>query len=473
MNPEKKVEAFLMILGSLGSKTNYKKLSIFYPENYLEKGFITDYIFELFLVSVNSLLNNNQKLKEFNVLLEFPEKHILKYSSILLDAIKRNKNLEKVNFINFNEIKSDNEKAFNLACNYFCLKDSFKKDTEFHSYTHIIISEFIKENNPLVAKKLIRLFEKYNFLNNKTLNFFKPNNNTGLHNTYKYNYIEVFSSLEILIISDNIITSEEIDTIEKNIQNLEFLHTIKLKNNIFKDNEISGFLGARNLINLKISDCILKITDFTRFSTKIKSSNIEKITLKNILLQEKNKNGYFEHLIESITCNSLKTLKIYISYTPYLLYLLFRGLYLFKNLEFICVFIEENFEKYESCIKGLISIVHNNLPKAIKFKMHKYIWDIENFKRKKRLEFIRCQLCPVDLIILAELCEEKIIESVKCVDLSENLEIVDNNFVKNITRIIKPLKCNEVILKNCECKQKHIKEIKRLLDDEISFYITK
>lgn len=148
----------------------------------------------------------------------------------------------------------------------------------------------------------------------------------------------------------------------------------------------------------------------------------------------------------------------------------FQRLFLFRNLEYFGVFLQEGFENHQDTIKKFISVIYSSQTKLKKFKVHKYIWDIEKLRCKSILEFIKCQFSPVDLMILAALCEEMIFENVICIDLSDNIGVVDSNFNKNVARVVKALKCDEVIIKNSRCKQKHIKKIQKFVGNQTRFF---
>lgn len=84
------------------------------------------------------------------------------------------------------------------------------------------------------------------------------------------------------------------------------------------------------------------------------------------------------------------------------------------------------------------------------------------------MDFSGCELLPADLMIFAELCEAKLVKNASYVNLSENIAITDDNFVGSMARVIKALRCNEVIIKNSDCEEENIREIKNLLGIESS-----
>lgn len=179
----KKLETFIMILTSLKNMKHYEKISLYYPENDLDKYDIPDDASELYLDIINNLLKSNQKLKEFNVFLEIPNKFHFKYNNILINAFRANKELKIINFIDLKELISDDKKAYDLAYDYYCKNNlKFPKSKNFinrkpqtYKLMSIMISEIIKEFNPLVVSKLINvLFGENSYLNNKTLNLINP-----------------------------------------------------------------------------------------------------------------------------------------------------------------------------------------------------------------------------------------------------------------------------------------------------------
>lgn len=93
----------------------------------------------------------------------------------------------------------------------------------------------------------------------------------------------------------------------------------------------------------------------------------------------------------------------------------------------------------------------------------------KKFQEKDFIDISQCNLCPTDLFIFAELYGIMAIKKVKSVNLSENLEMIDRKFVRNMVRIIKYLRCNEILLKNSVCEQKYVNNIKSVLGDEYYF----
>lgn len=252
--------------------------------------------------------------------------------------------------------------------------------------------------------------------------------------------------------------------VEKSIQKLKKLHTIKLLNASNEIDDISCCLGAENLFYLKITGGILKTNNLERLSHKIKSSRLEKLTFKNFSFQE---NGHidisFLQLLIVISCSSLKGLKIYTKFTPNLLNLLIQRLNTFTNLEFIGVNLLENYASFEDSIKNLISIIKSKKTSLSKIKVHTYTWNIKKLQGSKNIEIVGYCLTPLDLLILVELCEKRVVINVDVVNLSDNKEIVDDNFLGIMVRIIKALGYPKVIIKRSRCEIKHKKEIKDLI----------
>lgn len=148
----------------------------------------------------------------------------------------------------------------------------------------ILLSELIKrfQQSP-IEQFLKKLYGKEYTLNSKNLLLTKINEvwkKSG--RTFYYNLIDLFCSLKELIISDIKITSSEYASLEKNLAKLENLRTIKLKNLSCKKFFVSRFLDVKNLTYFKISDLTLDEYQLARLSKNIKSSNIEKLTIKNI-----------------------------------------------------------------------------------------------------------------------------------------------------------------------------------------------
>ncbi|OMJ86417.1 hypothetical protein SteCoe_12077 [Stentor coeruleus] len=339
----------------------------------------------------------------------------------------------------------------------------------FYDLMSVVLSELAKNYQPLAIESFIQTLygKKITSKFKRLILNLKNAVSNEIYKIFRYNFIEVFRHLEELLFYDFQIMPSEIEIIKKNISELENLHTIKLINNFLEAaNDISGFLSPKNLRYLKISDNILSINHLKKFSEKIKSSNIEKLTLKNTSsMKYSNPEHFFTRLIEAIGCSSLKILKVYIKYTQSLLDIIISRLNNFPNLEYLGLSIDNDYKSCENSIKNLISIVKNRINKLCVIKINKYAWDIEKIKEEKDVKVADRKLCPGDLMVLAELCEQKIIENISSVDLSENADIVDENFPENIIRVIKTSGCASVYLKNSNCDVKNKKEIKRLLKE--------
>lgn len=481
------IDALIMILLSLEYKINYKKFSVFFCKieicDYIfeEKDFLTNKDAELYLGSINSFLINNRRLKMFNLYIGVPDEYLLEYSKIILNALYRNKELQVINYIDFLEI-FDSQKANILAFNYTTEFDLSNNIDDFYfnlkmsslnflEYIPIIVFELLIKFQPFIINKLIiKLFGKGANVKCKSLTINKFNEPVQKSYVYKFNFIQIFCFLEKLVISGIEIGFLELDVIEKNIKKLESLQTIKLVNNFYKTNDISGLFEANHLTYLKIVNSTINTDDLVKFSKRIKSSCLEKLTLKNLTFYKDEHDDcvFFKSLIESINCASLKSLKIYINYTPHLLDLLNRGIIKFINLEHLGLSVPKDYFSFKKPLKKLINLIQEKQTMIAKVKFYEYIWDVVKLQRAKNLNLAGCSLGPVDIMIFARLCKNQIIKNVKIVDLSENMEIFDDEFVKYIVKIIKGIGCVKVVMKNIGCEQKHIEIIKNLLESEKS-----
>lgn len=206
------------------------------------------------------------------------------------------------------------------------------------------------------------------------------------------------------------------------------------------------------------------------------------MVLKNICFWERRVSeiideiNIFKNIIEFLNCESLKILKLYTDYTPDLLNILIQNLFNLSNLEFLGVSLSKNDIAFKNSIKNLISIVQSKETKLSKFKIHKFTWDIDKFQGLNYLNFAGCKLNPADLMILEVLCEERIVKNAACVDLSDNIGIVDSSFIQSLVKIINTLGCSEIIMKNSGCKQEHVEKIIASLENiegsEINFRIS-
>lgn len=175
----------------------------------------------------------------------------------------------------------------------------------------------------------------------------------------------------------------------------------------------------------------LNSDNLTKLSRKAKSSRLEKLILKGVCFNDNFQlTIHFNLFIDAVTCSSLKILKIHMKYTHYLLDSLFLRLDLFKNLEYLGISISENYSFFQNPLKNLIFFLQNKNTLLTKVKIHKYIWDTERMQGEKKLVFSGCKMNPADLMMLAELCEGRIIENVNCVNLSENKGIIDDSLKK-------------------------------------------
>lgn len=485
MKNRKKI--LLKILESIKNKKNYEIVSIYYfyrskQDFYLnwkhEK--VKDKSVELYISHIDTLLSNNQNLREFNVCMELPYKFLIRYSEIILGAIRNFKNLKIVNFFDIRAIQKSGEKICKYAKRYHSRSELgrfyskfMKMDRQNHGFYDsmpLVLSEIAKNYKSFILGSFIKiLYGDATVFKCKCLTIENTKEITDeVYRIYKYNFLEAFYYLEELLVYDIQIRPSEIEIFEKIIGDLEHLHTIKLKNNFLNSiKDLSGFLNSKSLRYLKIINNIIVTYQMENLSDRIKSSRLEKLTLKNVkFLEFSDDELCFKELFKAIICPSVKNLKIYMNYTSSYLYFLIEKLNKFTKLEYIGLSITQNYKSFELSIKTLISIVQNHTLKLNKIKISKYIWDIGKIKGEKDLKIVGCKLCPCDLMILTELCEQKVLENVRSVDLSENMDIVDDGFAENIARVIKGLGCSKVVLKNTGCDTKHKREIKRLLKEK-------
>lgn len=485
-------QAFYKILTKIQSKNYFEKISLYpfikpakmlyiedLPDNIIFERKVDISIIE----SIKIILSNNKNLKKFNVFVAVTGNLIFMFSEILLESIKTLKNLKIINKIPIEKM-FDHKQILDLAYNYFCEigylineTSSSRLDEEKSGllvYMPIVISEIVKHSDHFHINSLLKkLFPKNVYEKGKTLNLTRIKRMYNVNCLiYLYNFIEAFTSLEELIISNKNMASIVMKIIGRNIKKLQHLHTIQLLIDSGLNCDLLDFLRAENLLYLKIVGGILKTYDIEKLSGIIKSSHLEKLALKNFDFQESDQiEIIFLLLLESIACPSLKSLKIHTKFTPDLFDLLTHRLNLFVNLELIDVNLLENYMSFDNAIKNIISIIKNKKTKLTKIKVHKYTWDIEKFQDKNKLEIIGCRLNPLDLMIFAEFCEQNIIKDVSYVDLSNNKDVVDENFVMGVVRIIEALGCTEFIVKKSGCVLKHKKEIKWLVKNKTASHM--
>ncbi|OMJ65495.1 hypothetical protein SteCoe_38111 [Stentor coeruleus] len=473
---KRKIEVFLKILSALKLK-NYKKISLFYSGKIIYENSVEDKHYKQYLIIITDILCNNLNLKEFNVRMEFPNQFLYSYSEIILKAIEKNKGLKIINFFDIKEIFSNDEKAISFARDYYkkislglytAYINKFILNAEFYKFMQIVFSELIKKCQTSHLNKFVDwVFQSVNICNSKT--FCLENKNKERSMSFKYNLLDTFTCLENLMIFDYHITFTDIEVIVKNLIKLEFLKTIILKINRCSVSDLYQFLVPKNITCLKSYSNSLNIENIAKLSEKIKSSRLQKLVLKNIIiLYDFQVNMDFHKFIEAIICPYLRVLKIYIKYTHELLDILIQKLNGFKNLEYLCVSISENYHDFQGPIKKLITLLKSNKTLISKVKVHKYSWDIGKLKVKVKnfYEFQRCALSPADLMFFAELCEGNIVKKVSCVDFSENKKIIDINFTENIAKIIRALGCNRVVVRKIGCEKEHVRQIKDLLGSE-------
>lgn len=483
-----KYDTFVVLL-SLQSKSNYEKISIFYEYNYKPENTTIDEYSLLFLERVTNILLNNQRLRVFNVQLEsYPScSFYYKYIEVLLNAIKRNKNLEIVNGIDVKDFFSNEKIAVQIAIEYFQYGTNYLKNIRswrklrinyelYDEYISVYLSELVKSSSPGVVNYVVKLlFGKET--NAKSLNFNIENSKIRYYEElviYMLNFIDAFSGLEELVLTCIDITAYEIDVIMKNIKNLDCLRILKLVEckNIKKYSstiniaDISRILEVKNLFYLKIYRGMLSPKNLTKFAEINKFSRLEKLAIKNIQHIDLDAQTYFQQLFDIIICPFIKTLKIHIKYTPYILNLLIERLSAFENLEYFSVNILENYSNYQISLGNIISMIKNRKSLISKIKVCKYTWDILKLQEKENLEFVGCRLNPADLMIFAGFCEERIVENVETINFSENAGVVDDNFIGNMVKVIRDLGCKTIIMENSGCEQEHINQIKSLLGDE-------
>ncbi|OMJ89860.1 hypothetical protein SteCoe_7844 [Stentor coeruleus] len=474
---DRKIEAFLKILSALKQK-KYEKLSLFNSDGLINESSVEDKYYKKYLKIISDILCNNPNLKEFNVRIALPYQFYFSYSEIILKAIEKNKGLKIINFFNIKEIFSDDEKAISFIREYytnitFLKTDSiflnyYKINSEFYKIMQIVFSELIKKCQTSHLNKFVNwVFESVNICNSQTLCLENCNINYERSKNIKFNLLDTFICLEKLMIFDNHITITEIEVIGKNLIKLEFLKTIILKNNRYSVSDLYAFLVPKNITCLKSYSNSLNIENISRLSEKIKSSRLQKLVLKDItILNDTQINVHFCEFIEAVICPYLRILKICMKYTHELLDILIQKLYAFKNLDYLCVSISENYHDFQVPIKNLISLIKSQKTLISKVKVHKYLWDLGKLKVKNDYDFRKCELNPADLMFFAELCEENVVKKVSCVDFSENAGIIDIYFAENISKIIRALGCNKVVIRKIGCEQRRIREIKDLLGIE-------
>ena len=471
------IKGLVMILSTLRLKNCYKSISLFYSDWDIEERSVKDKYSELYLSSIKDLLVNNSSLIEFNVCMVLPKKFLFIYSEIILEAVRKNKGLKIINFFDIKEILSDDDKTTALGYKYYQngtilkVNDVGMQIRNFNSKIHrlipIIFSELIKNVKPFSLDVFF-----YNiFLKNGNCQRLSLKNDicrqSEKRGTFFYNFLDTFLFLKDLTISDEKITFNEIKLIEKHLEKLECLETIKLFICKFCINDLYAFLSPRNITLLESSPNKLISDDFSKLSEKIKSSKLEKLILSNLCYIESPQTSMnFHLLIEAFICNSLKSLELYIKFTQDLLDILISKLRAFKSLEYLGVSITNDFSSFQSPLKNLVSLFKSQNTLICTVKIYKYEWDIKSFHRTNDFNLTRNQLNPADLMMFAEFCKQNIIKKICYINLSENKEIIDENFIESIVEIAKTLEGNEIIIKNSSCGQQLIAEIKSLLGSE-------
>lgn len=476
----KKIKAFLMILTALRSKKNYEKISFFYSFSRREKDFTSDESTEKYLECMNDILENNINLKEINVYMAHPDKFLMNYSEIILKAIKNKKELKIINYFHIDKMIQDSNEGIELICEYYkkiciwkvnsCGFNNIKVSFDFHQSMSFVISELIKScHTNGVHRFLCKIHENATSCSCKILHLGRSSNDYDENSKIcKFNLLDNFTLLEELILSYKQLNFTEIGIIEKNIANLKFLRTIKLNLNSYNISDLCAFLAPKNINCLKCYSLSLNTDNFESLSEKIKSSRLEKLTLKIAFIDSSQIITCFQQLIDAISCPSLKVMRIYMKYTQDLLDILVQKLEAFPSLEYLSISISENYSTFKGPIKNLISLFQNKNIVLSKVKLHKYVWDIEELYGKKDLKFSECSFNPADLIVLAELIEGRVLEKLKSVDLSRNSEMMNSCIIENIARIILALECDEIIVKNVGFNQNLVEEIKKLLGNERS-----
>ncbi|OMJ70086.1 hypothetical protein SteCoe_32028 [Stentor coeruleus] len=467
---ENKFQNLSVILSSLESKANYEKIFI----NNIKAKKDCMYFCKPFLEIINNVLFNNKNLRLFFIC--FCRKYLESsdYRKIFINAIKQNKKLKIIQGLDLEEIFSDKKKTLNVACEYYEEKiiQSVKKNSVFlECCTPLILSELMKTTQPDILSSIIERLFQYKI---DTQSLKLKLNVLGCGSLYKYNFIETFSCLKRLTLIALSITQFEFDVIVENIEKLRFLNTVKIineKNNWepnslnINDIKIYSLLEAKNITYLSIKNSTINLYDLSNFPKNIRASSLEKLSLKNIsfinyMALEKMTPYFFE----TVDYCKIKFLKIHIGNSNHL-NIIIQELKRLQNLEYLSVNILKDFEKYIIPIKRIIYLLVDNSYKLNKVKVYKYIWDIEDLKKKENLNFIKCSLSIADLMILTEICEKGIMKKINTLDLSDNNGIIGENFVHNIYCIIKALKCCKIIIKNSGCEKEIVQRINNLLKE--------
>ncbi|OMJ67462.1 hypothetical protein SteCoe_35377 [Stentor coeruleus] len=452
-SPTLELDNLLIILLSIESKKHYEKLSIFYY--YFLEYFplicnnITNDFADKYIESVNKILSSNQSLKEFNIFLFVPDYYFIKYCETLSHAIINNKGLKIVNNLILQYSQLNNDKSADIVYEKYYKDDYYLKylnyESNFHQLASMFVSEIMINSQEPSIKNLIteRIFKCKDIKNLEVLEISMKNQNNW-EKIFMFNLIKNFSSLRKLHIFDAIITITQGEILHSNIRKLELLHTIKLKNNVYESKDISIFLYAKSLTYLKLTSINLKTIDLTKFSAKIKTCKLEKLTLKHFSFRNLNENDaiVFLELINAVACPTLKVLKIYYKNTPQILNVLINKFDLFTSLEYIGISILTHYPEFYDCIKKIISFMVNGNCMLKKIKVYKFTWDIEKMKEDDNFQVYECRINPVDLMILFQISE-----NVNFFDLTEDIKD-DYSFEEKLLTVNKIHGCYEAVMKS-------------------------
>lgn len=485
-NPEQLMEIFLILFSTLEQKIHFKRLTLLFPE-FSNIKCSKDRSFKLLIGKIERFLAKNQNLIEFNVAFKIPDIFLLVYSDIILKALQENESLEIIFFFYVREFMFAKRIKIKSICKIRYRNnnmDSFTINMNDHyiitlGCIYIVYSEIIKKYHPNCLNQITRVLFETRINKSQTLILKKPSKSyrKSIRN-YILNYLDTFTWIKELVINDFPLKSSQIAIIAKNIEKLESLQTVKVCGYNFKIGDASGFLAPKNLTYLKFTNTFLDMCELEKFSQKIKTSRIEKLTLKRVTFTNNPENPL--NIIETIICNSLKTLKIYKVYDDEyynkLLYNLILKLDTFVNLEYIGMSISKNHLYFIEPMRYFVSLIYSKKTLLSKIKICEYIWNIKKLNGKKDLKFSKCKFGPGDLMLFAELCEKRVLKDVSCVNLSGNMGIIDENFCENIAKIVRFLECKKVVIESSRCTEEHINEIKSLLADKqgslVDFIIT-
>ena len=407
---------------------------------------------------LQKFFTNNKEIEVFNFLFPITEEYLFKYSKIVLNFIFSSQKIHTVNYYFIKYLLK--EKSCRLELKYFNTNrnDLIINSHNFYEDGCYGIVGTIMTMMPIILSELIKNKPSFKIItpdkNICKTDFFKINKKTVelskildscscIENTFVYNCLSGFDSIEKLSLCEKYLFETDLQVLFDNLSKLKNLRSIKLQDLNFKNFDVSVFLSPPNIKSL-FFDRILMNSNLEKFASALKSRNLEKLKLKNLVYKE---NTNFDYLFQNTFCSSLRKVIIDIE-TPECLKSLALNLDLCPLLTTLQVVCKGNWIEYSQLMKFFVDILCDDKRSLNMLKVKDYCWNFnELVKEKNKLDFSSYKLSPIDIVILSEIMSKPCFSHIKILNLSNSLKITQET-LPCLTKVLKNPNLTEVSLKN-------------------------